>query len=90
MIFGGFVMNYELLLRDKLMRKINFQIWKMNVLKEYEDISIVIDSSLREVFLNNVDYYFSEIKKQVSYSYIDYEIFNDLALRCILLIKFFY
>ncbi|HAT4094499.1 TPA: hypothetical protein I9Z34_003058 [Clostridium perfringens] len=77
-------------MKDILLKKIKFQISKMNILKEYDEIFIVLDFSLKNIFLKNVDYFFSEIKKYVSFKAISYEIVKDFADREILIIKFDY
>ncbi|MDM0722951.1 hypothetical protein ACQR3D_15675 [Clostridium perfringens] len=75
--------------KEKLLKKIKFQIWKDNIEKNDDNkLYIVLNENLRETFLNNVDYFKNEIVELLNKEFISYNIVSDLADREILIIDF--
>ena len=75
--------------KEKLLKKIKFQIWKDNIEKNDDNkLYIVLNEKLRETFLNNVDYFKNEIVELLNKEFISYNIVSDLADREILIIDF--
>lgn len=75
--------------KEKLLKKIKFQIWKDNIEKNDDNkLYIVLNENLRETFLNNVDYFKNEIVELLNKEFISYNIVRDLADREILIIDF--
>ncbi|MDM0478628.1 hypothetical protein QTH27_12655 [Clostridium perfringens] len=75
--------------KEKLLKKIKFQIWKDNIEKNDDNkLYIVLNENLRETFLNNVDYFKNEIAELLNKEFISYNIVRDLADREILIIDF--
>lgn len=75
---------------DRLLYKINFQISKMKIYGDFDSISVVLDDYLKDVFLNNVDYFLSKVIEKVYCKKVSYDIVFDFADREILFFNFFY
>ena len=76
-------------MKNKLLKKIKFQLWKEKIEKNYEnEISIVLDETLKETFLSDSDYFLNFVKEETNSKKISFEIVRDLADKEILFINF--
>ncbi|MDG6880451.1 hypothetical protein Cp4447_02149 [Clostridium perfringens] len=76
-------------MKNKLLKKIKFQLWKEKIEKNYEnEISIVLDETLKGTFLRDPNYFLNFVKEQTNSKKISFEIVRDLADREILFINF--